>query len=139
MMDSRGQVSAEYLFVFLIIIIIFGTITVPLISNSLSSSNNISIASDASIAVDTLSSAVDTVYNNGPLSKRTVTVYIPVDTTLITGNNTILLNTTSYVGKNISTNTSFPIQNKTTALTKGWKTIVVTFPVGQKYVSYTIT
>jgi uncharacterized protein (UPF0333 family) len=139
MMDSRGQVSVEYLLMFLVVITIFSSITIPMISNSLSSSNTISIASDASIAVDTLASAVDTVYNNGPMAKRTISVYIPVDTTLITGNTTIKLNVASYIGKNVSTNTSFPIQNQTIAVTKGWHTIVVSFPVGQKFVSYTIT
>jgi uncharacterized protein (UPF0333 family) len=139
MIDSRGQVSVEYLLMFLVVIIVFSTITIPLISNSLSSSNNISIASDASIAVDTIASAVDVVYNNGPMAKRTISVYIPVNTTLITGNTTIKLNTASFIGKNISTNTSFNIENKTVSLSQKWYTIVVYYPIGSNYIALNIT
>ena len=76
-MDSRGQASAEYLFLILIFLIVLATVTVPFAGYAISSSQNVSITSDAQTAVSTLVNAVNVVYANGPGAKRTVSLYIP--------------------------------------------------------------
>ena len=81
-MDSKGQVSAEYLFLILIFLIILSTVTVPMAANSITASQQVSVTSDSETAVSTIANAVNVVYANGPSSERTVNVYIPQSTTL---------------------------------------------------------
>ncbi|MBU4548087.1 MAG: class III signal peptide-containing protein, partial [Euryarchaeota archaeon] len=65
-MDKRGQLSVEYLLLVLIILIILGTVTIPLIGDSIDASMDVSMVSDAKTAVESISSAADIVYSNGP-------------------------------------------------------------------------
>jgi len=143
-MDSRGQISAEYLFLMLIFLIILGTVTIPLVSNSITSSMNVSVASDAKIAVSTIANEVNVVYSNGPGSKRTVNVYFPQDTTIGYNNSqlTLTLHGVSYTNgtqrsvANASVPyTNFAFMDNTTGNTdgnivKGWHKIQITWGNG---------
>ncbi len=80
-MDSKGQVSVEYLFLILIFLIILFTVTIPFATHAITDSQNVSVTSDAETAVSTIANAVDVVYANGPNSQRTVNVYIPQNNT----------------------------------------------------------
>lgn len=82
-MDNKGQMSVEYLLIVLVVILVLSIVTIPLISNSIDASNDISHSSDAKVAASTIADAADTVYANGPHSKRTVDFYIPSNTTYI--------------------------------------------------------
>ncbi len=88
-MDVKGQVSAEYLLLALVFLIIIGSVTVPLIGNSISSSLDISHSSDVSAAINSITNAVGVVYANGPGAKRTINVYFPIPGTLNYASNTI--------------------------------------------------
>ncbi len=81
-MDSRGQVSAEYIFLILIFLIVLATVTVPFAGDAITSSQNVSVASDAKVALSAITNAVNVVYSNGPGAKRTVNVYFPQDARL---------------------------------------------------------
>jgi uncharacterized protein (UPF0333 family) len=74
-MDVKGQASVEYLLLTLIFLIIIGSITVPLISQGVSDSLDVSHSSDASAALNSIANAVGVVYANGPGSQRNITVY----------------------------------------------------------------
>lgn len=76
-MDNKGQMSVEYLLIVVVVIFVLSLITIPLISNSIDASNDVSRSSDAKVALTTIANAADTVYANGPHSKRTVNFYIP--------------------------------------------------------------
>ena len=140
-MDVRGQVSVEYLLVVLVLILVLSLVTVPLIGQSLDASSDVSSASDAKIAVENIANAADVVYANGPGAKRTLTVYIPQTTQLVTFNNTVGLNITYSNGTAgiINTTTQYPVANNTFAVSEGWHTVVVTWQLNNNYVSYTIT
>ncbi len=71
-MDNRGQISAEYLLLMVIIILILSSVTIPLASKSIDASNDVSEASDAKVAVESIANAANVVYANGPGSKRTI-------------------------------------------------------------------
>ncbi len=84
-MDSKGQLSVEYLFLLMIILVVFGFMITNFIGPSIDASNDISKVSAASNAVNNIANAANIVYSNGPQSKRTLGVYIP-NNTIITCN-----------------------------------------------------
>lgn len=78
-LDDRGQISAEYLLLIVVILVILGSVTIPLITDSVRASNDISWTSDAKIAVESIADAVNVVYANGPGAKRTLNIHVPRD------------------------------------------------------------
>ncbi len=139
-MDSKGQASAEYLLLILVILIVMGTVTIPLVGTSISSSTDVSKTSDAKTALTTIASAVDIVYSNGPGAKRTVNVYIPSNGTLtannlakVIGMNIALSNgTTKFV--NASTLYNVSISNSTLS-GKTWYTVTVTWNSANSFIT----
>lgn len=141
-MDSRGQASAEYIFLILIFLIVLVTVTVPFAGKAITSSQNVSVTSDAQTALSTIVNAVDVVYANGPGAKRTVNVYIPQDTTLHYSNNVLMLDLNG-----IPVNASVPDVNKPYvnltvpydvdvepsggSITKGWHNFGITWEAEQ--------
>lgn len=141
-MDSKGQASAEYLLLILVILIIMGTVTIPLVGNSIGSTTATSQVSDAKTAVSTIANAVNMVYANGPGAKRTVTVYIPQDTTLTFDNKNKVMGmninyydgTVGGAGKTVSkyVNTTVPYNLNiiNPNLSKGWYDVTITWTAG---------
>jgi uncharacterized protein (UPF0333 family) len=113
-MDVKGQVSVEYLLVILVIIIILGSVSIPLIRTSINSSMDISKTSDASTAVNSIANAVNVVYANGPGAKRTVSVYIPVSSSLDYNGNSITMNVAG-----VAKNSSIPINESNSSTMEG--------------------
>ena len=74
-MDVKGQASVEYLLLALVFLIILGSVTVPLVGNAITNSEDVSHSSDASAAINSIANAVGIVYSNGPGAKRTINVY----------------------------------------------------------------
>ena len=97
-MDSKGQVSAEYIFLILIFLIVLTSVTIPFAGNAISSSQNVSVTSDAQTALSSIVNAVNVVYSNGPGAKRTVNVYIPQDTNLNYNSNVSESESSRYSG-----------------------------------------
>jgi len=140
-LDKRGQVSVEYLLVVLVLILILSIITIPLIGESIDSSNDVSDASDAKVATDTLANAADVVYANGPGAKRTVSFYIPQNGALKFANSTVSLSLVYSNGTNSSINSStqYNLGNNTTTVSSGWHNAQVLWTIGNSYITVSIT
>lgn len=148
-MDSKGQASVEYLFLILIFLIVLATVTVPFAGNAISSSQNVSITSDAQTAVSTLVNAVNVVYANGPGAKRTVSLYIPQDTNLIYTSNVLALNLNNIplnasnpgtLKSNVNATVPYPVSFVPSggAVSKGWHNFAVTWGVGNSSITITV-
>lgn len=132
-MDNKGQMSVEYLLIVLVVILVLAIVTVPLISNSIDASNDVSHSSDAKVAATTIANAADTVYANGPHSKRTVNLYIPSNVSKIEfeGKEVCIPVTLSNGTKNITANTQYGFTNENPLyVTKGWYEAVVSCEEG---------
>lgn len=87
-MDSRGQLSAEFILLFAVVLIIISAVTIPLLSSSLTASTNVTNVADTKSAVVEIANAINIVYANGPGAKRTLDVYLPQSVTLTSVKNT---------------------------------------------------
>ena len=148
-MDSRGQASAEYLFLILIFLIVLTTVTVPFAGNAISSSQNVSITSDAQTAISTLVNAINVVYANGPGAKRTVSLYIPQNTNLVYSTNVLALNLVNIpvnasnpgtMKSNVNATVPYPITVVPSggAVSKGWHNFAISWGVGSSSITITV-
>ena len=145
-MDSKGQVSVEYLFLILIFLIILFTVTIPFATHAITDSQNVSVTSDAETAVSTIANSVDIVYANGPNSQRTVNVYIPQNNTNLVYDPTdnllnlsltgVLVNASipnvnvPYVNATIPSNIPITITGNNPIISNGtyWHTFIISSP-----------
>jgi uncharacterized protein (UPF0333 family) len=137
-MDSRGQLSAEYLLLVLVILIIMGAVSIPLIGNSVSSTMDVSGASDIKNAVSNIANAANLVYANGPGSKRTINIYTPQGTISADNNLKIIgMNTTFSNGttKFISANTNYNVNIVNPNVSKGWHNVTVEWVLNNPYIT----
>lgn len=141
-MDVKGQVSVEYLLVILVVLLVFGMMLTKVVGPSIEASSDISKASDAKAAVDTIANAADLVYANGPGAKRTLSVYIPKHTAFTTGTDGISMtvtlsdNTTKVITRDTDSQLSTQNLNSVSA---GWHTVVVEWKQNEKVVTVTLT
>ncbi len=148
-MDSRGQASAEYIFLILIFLIVLTTVTVPFAGDAISSSQNVSVTSDAKTALSTIVNAVNVVYSNGPGAKRTVNVYIPQNTQLVYDDKVLSLGLTDIpvnasnpgVSKeNVNLAVPYDVEVAPSgSVTKGWHNVTITWGVGNSSITVTIS
>lgn len=140
-MDNKGQMSVEYLLIVLVVILVLSIVTIPLISNSIDASNDVSHSSDAKVASTTLANAADTVYSNGPGSKRTVNFFIPESTTIEFSGKKVIIPVTLSNGttQNVNSTTQYGFENKTLNVNRGWYDAVVSWEVGTKVISVNLT
>jgi uncharacterized protein (UPF0333 family) len=109
-MDENGQASVEYVLLSMIFLIILGSVTIPLISNSIDSSMDVSDTSNVNSAVNSIANAVGVVYANGPGAKRTINVYFPVAGTLNSNSTTISMPVTLNTGATKNVTATVPIK-----------------------------
>lgn len=146
-MDAKGQVSAEYILIIFVVIIILSSVTLPLVGNSTKASMDISKTSDVSTAVNSIANAVNIVYSNGPGAKRTLSVYIPITSDSTYSNNDLVMyvtdvakdsavpiNDTNKAEATKSVTASVPygvtvVTPSSASLTKGWYTVTVEWPI----------
>jgi uncharacterized protein (UPF0333 family) len=141
-MDVKGQVSAEYLLLVLVFLIILGSVTIPMIGKSIDSSMDVSSTSDVSAAVNSIANAVGIVYSNGPGSKRTINVYFPVSGTLSVSNNTLLMPVLTSNGTNKTIDAKLPYSTSIVnpAVTeRNSYNVTVTWPIGTGPIAVTLT
>lgn len=139
-MDDRGQISAEYLLLIVVILVILSSVTIPLMGQSIDASNDVSWTSDAKVAVTSVANAVNIVYANGPGAKRTFDVYIPQNNmTLQTSGSEIFINTNLNDGttKKVSASTGYNLNSTSITFSKKWHTIQVSWPIGTNAISIT--
>lgn len=127
-MDGKGQLSVEYLLLLVVIFVVFGAMITYLVGPSIDSANDISDVSAASNAVNSIANAANIVYANGPQSKRTLNIYIPIDNMTIVTNTTgvsaniILSDNTT---KNINVISNYKLEPRATTLSKGMHKVVI--------------
>ncbi|MGZ7067028.1 MAG: class III signal peptide-containing protein [Methanobacterium sp.] len=132
-MDSKGQISAEYLLLVVVILIILGSVTIPLMGKSIDASNDVSWTSDAKVAVESVANAVDIVYANGPGAKRSIDIYIPQNGMALQtkGNNIYIVTALSgNTTKNVTASTGYNLATVSIPLSKNWHKIQVSWPIG---------
>ncbi len=132
-MDVKGQASAEYLLLVLVFLIILGSVTIPLVGNSIDASMDVSDSSDVNVAINSIANAVGVVYANGPGSKRTINIYFPVSGNLDTTGNILNMPVTLSDGttKQIQANLPYKtiIVPSTNVVRKNYNA-TVTWPAG---------
>ena len=140
-MDNKGQMSVEYLLIVVVVIVVLSLVTIPLITNSIDASNDISHSSDAKVAATTISNAADTVYANGPGAKRTINFYIPEDTSIRFNGKKVIIPIALSNGttKNVNVTAQYGFDNKTLNVNKGWYDAVVSWEIGTKVISVNLT
>lgn len=135
---QRGQLSVEYLLLTLVVLIILGAVTIPLIGDAIDASMAVSRVSDAKTAVETISSAADVVYANGPGSKRTIDVYIPQNTNLSTDGKMIGMNITyqdnGETTKFVNSTTNYNLTNAKTPVNNGWYRVTVSWVLREQFI-----
>src|ERR1035438_3788240 len=134
-MDVKGQASVEYLLLALVFLIIIGSVTVPLITQGINDSLDVSHSSDASAAINSIANAIGVVYSNGPGSVRTINVYFSNTGTLSynAANNTIQMPVPLYTGSNKVIDANVPITVSFTSpniVNKTNYNATVTWPIG---------
>ena len=138
-MDVKGQASVEYLLLALVFLIIIGSVTVPLITQGINDSLDVSHSSDASAAINSIANAVGVVYSNGPGSQRTINVYFSspgsIDYSLT--NNTIFMpvnmntgNSSKVIDANVPIAVSFSPSDPFPVTSKWNYNATVTWPIG---------
>lgn len=135
--DNKGQISAEYLLVIVVLLLVMGSITIPLVQKSVDATNDISWMSDANRAVDSLVNAVNVVYSNGPESRRTINFYIPKNMDLNITSNQIKIEVPNTGNATGTTNQKLKSYNQ--PLTKGWYNATITWPAGSTEIEVSIT
>lgn len=139
-MDDKGQISAEYLLLIVVILTILTAVTIPLMGQSIDASNDVSWTSDAKVAVETVANAVNIVYSNGPGSKRTFDIYIPRDGMVLQASGSdITIATTLSDGttKDVSASTGYNLNITAIPLNHGWYRIQVYWPIGLNAITVT--
>ena len=142
-MDRRGQASAEYLLLIVVILLVMGWLLVNVYQPSIGATMDVSIASDAKNAVTNIANAANLVYANVPGAKRTLSVYIPASGTFTSNNasKVIQFNSASIANSahSVNASTSFNMTIENPNVTKGWyNNIVVEWKLNTNYISVTI-
>jgi Uncharacterized conserved protein len=133
-MDSRGQLSVEYLFLLMVIIIVFGFMITNFIGPTIDASNDVSDVSAASNAINSIANAANMVYANGPMSKRTITYHVPFNMILTmgqTGTNTGYISSIITLSdgstKIVNATTNYKMYPQTYNLSKGTHTAIISW------------
>jgi len=140
-MDNKGQISAEYLLLVVVFIVILASVTIPMASKSIDTSMDVSQVSDAKTAVESIANAADVIYANGPGSKRTIDVYIPQSTNLeATGNTTGMdIGLSDATTKFVNATIKYTFNNTNVAVAKGWHSVQLQWTLGTNYIGLSIT
>ncbi len=147
-MENKGQASAEYLLLLVVLLIILASVTIPLVANSVNASMDVSKSSDTKNALQSIANAVNIVYANGPGSKRTIDIYMSQNGNISVNNNQprsiyqLVALSGSQPPKNITANidASIIILNPSPQLTAGWHKTQIEWPInGSSNSNITVT
>jgi uncharacterized protein (UPF0333 family) len=139
-MDRKGQASAEYLLLIVVILLVMGWLLVNVYQPSVGATMDVSKTSDAKNAVTNIANAANLVYANGPGAKRTLSVYVPADGTFISNNASKVIQFNSAgIAKSVNASTASNMTIINPAVTKGWyNNITVEWILNTNYVTVTI-
>ena len=131
-MDSKGQVSLEYLLILTVSLILLLVFTLPLteltIQNTLDVSDSMNMKSDLS----KLSQAIKTVYGQGQGSRHSVNIVTKQSTNLNINKYYVSCNLKlkDASSKTVKENYNSNLKKTSIPLSKGTNTIIVEWPVG---------
>lgn len=137
MIENRGQISLEYLLIFSISLIILIAFTLPLLGTSMDATFDVSDSLKTKSDLSKIANSIKQVYGEGQGSKQTVNLNInnPLKIKITSSHvsSKIKLKSGEYKLIKITVKSKF----KTTSfnLSKGMNTIVIEWPVGNKYMT----
>lgn len=134
MIDSRGQVSLEYLLIFSLSLILLIAFTLPLLEQSMDNTFDVSDSIKTKEELSKIAQAIKKVYGDGQGSKQTV--YLDVDKSVkidITNNHvSSKIKLKDNKQKEIRIDVISKLKSKSFKLSKGEKTFVVEWPENSK-------
>ena len=134
MMDSRGQVSMEYLLIFAISLMLLIVFTLPLtdftVQNTLDVSDSLDMKSDLS----QLSQSIEKVYGQGQGSRQSVNIISQSSNKIFITDNDVSCNLKLKDGtsKLIKVNSKSNLKKTSLPISKGVNKVVVEWPVGSE-------
>lgn len=139
-MDRRGQASAEYLLLIVVILLVMGWLLVNVYQPSIESTMAVSTTSDAKNAVTNIANAANLVYANGPGAKRTLSVYIPASGTFSSNNSSkVILFNSAGIAKTVNSSIASNMTIVNPNVNKGWyNNITVEWLLNTNYITVTI-
>lgn len=78
-MNDIGQLSMEYIFIFMLLLIIFSLISIPLLTESVKNTEDVANVVKAENALNQLSSEVKYVYYSDEGTRIVKSIYVPLD------------------------------------------------------------
>ncbi|MBO7719439.1 MAG: hypothetical protein J6S29_04710 [Methanosphaera sp.] len=78
-MNDVGQLSMEYIFIFMLLLIIFSLISIPLLTESVKNTEDVANVVKAENALNQLSSEVKYVYYSDEGTRIVKSIYVPLD------------------------------------------------------------
>ena len=133
MMDIHGQIAMEYLLLFFVLIIILSVISIPLLTDTIQTSNDITKAIETKSFLTEIEKNVRLIYSLDVGSKHSFSIYVPCDMRLyynynynrhyITTTLTLSNSTKKTVRVEVPCKVNFDgyINNENSNLKKGWK------------------
>lgn len=131
MKENKGQVSLEYLLVFVVSLIILTVFTLPLIDYSLKATLDVSDSLKIKSDLSDIASAIKTVYNEGQGSKQTVNIQSDKEITFNIGSS-YLSGNKGYSSKSIEVPCKSNLKSSSINLKEGNNVVVVEWPVGSE-------
>lgn len=144
-MDSKGQLSLEYVLIAMIGILLLTLISFPLVNLSIDMSNDVIDSINSKNELNKLSDGINYCYYSGKGSKKIVTLNFRKETTvnflLSSENKTIIkskINLNKDMKKEIIINSNAPIQTKTISFNKGFNKIIIEYPTNSNKISVNV-
>ncbi len=139
-MDRRGQASAEYLLLIVVILLVMGWLLVNVYQPSIESTMAVSATSDAKNAVTNIANAANLVYANGPGAKRTISVYVPASGTFSSNNSSkVILFNSAGIAKPVNSSIASNMTIVNPNVNKGWyNNITIEWLLNTNYITVTI-
>ena len=133
-MESRAQVSLEYLLIFSISLIIMIAFTLPFLEKSMETTYDVSESLKTKSDLSKIAQAIRQVYGQGQGSKQSVTVDVNVPVKIDVADNHITSKIKLKNGDNkvVKINVKSKLKTDTFKLNKGRHTFVIEWPVGSE-------
>ena len=130
MVDSRGQVSLEYLLIFLISLILLITFTMPMMELSVKNTLDVSDSLNMKAQLSKIAHAVEQVYGEGQNSRHSVNVDSPASVKLNIESSYIScsMKLKDNSKKSIRVNVDSALESSALSLDKGENSIIVEWP-----------
>jgi uncharacterized protein (UPF0333 family) len=134
MRDNRGQVSLEYLLIFVISMILLIAFTLPLTDFTIQTTLDVSDSLDMKSDLSKLSQAIQTVYGQGQGSRQIVNIISQTPSKIDVTDSHVSCNLKLKDGsrKLVKVTSKSNLAKTTIPISEGTNTIVVEWPVGSE-------